>query len=120
MGFAKLAVAATILGAASISAQSIAFTSRPVIKVGSGQMKVKAVMSYDFATHTGECPGGEAAAIHTRFRSATDSANAGILNSYPLATVRSRGDAKQAISVSSYVSGQSDLQLEAWVRSLNL
>ena len=115
MGFAKLAVAATILGAASVSAQSIAFTSRPVIKVGSGQMKVKAVMAYDFATHSGFCPGGEAPAIRTRFRSAADSAAAGILNSYPLATARSRGDAKQAITVSSYVSGQHDLQIEAWV-----
>jgi hypothetical protein len=114
MGFAKLAVAATILGAASVSAQSIAFTSRPVIKVGSGQMKVKAVMAYDFATHSGFCPGGEAPAIRTRFRSAADSAAAGILNSYPLATARSRGDAKQAITVSSYVSGQNDLQIEAW------
>ena len=100
------------------SADSIAFTSRPVIKVGSGQMKIKAVVEYDFGNHPGSCADGDAPAIYTRLHSAADPATTGISDSYPLSWPVSHGSAKQALSVDTYVSGQTDLELDAWVGPL--
>ena len=96
------------------ASNSIAFTSRPIIKVNSGQMRLKAIMEYDFVNHPGSCAGGEPPAIYTWLHSTSDSSTAGV-SGYPYSLTRSRGKAKQAISVDSYVSGQADLQLDAWV-----
>ena len=101
--------------ATPVSADTIAFTSRAVIKVGSGQMRIKAVIEYEFVNHTGSCTGGDDPAIYIRLHSAADPATAGISDSYPLSWPLSHGNVKQALSVDTYVSGQTDLELDAWV-----